>query len=480
MVDASRVARSAMWRVVETASNEVVSLLTFVVMVRLLTPDMFGIVAVATSVVAILQVPVVNGLAESLIQRAELTDTEVRAAFAGNLLLAVLLVVVAVLIAWPLAMVLGRPEFPTIFLALAPTMLLHGVNLPMHAMLRRRLEFRAIAMRTLASVSISAVVGIGLALRGAGVWSLVAAQWVALIVGFVILAAASEHRPWQMRWNRDALSRLLPVARPVTISNLSSEAVRRLDSVLLALFAGNHEVGLYFMISRIIRSVQLITQHSIGEVGLAVFSRLQGDRQRFNNTLRRAWRVTTFLAMLCFGLTAAVAPWLVPHVFGPEWVDAVRPLQWLALFATGGTLVGLMGHILVAGGAARQASRLAIAVAALQLVAIAIAAPYGLTVLALAVGISQLLVVYPTLRIVDRRFGALSGRLIGDIVPLVLLFCGLAALGLTIDDDGSLLHGSVAAAAFGISMIALGWIVLREDLRTLGRGPVLPSKVSDE
>lgn len=458
-----------MWRAVETMGNEVASLLTFIVMVRLLAPEVFGVVAIATAVIAIIQIPVVNGLAEALIQRPTLAPAEVRAAFAANLGLGVLLVGLAAAIAWPLAIALDRPGFPLVFLALAPVMLLHALSLPMHAMLRRRLDFRAIALRTLLANVFSAAAGIGLALGGAGVWALIGAQWVAQLSGFVILLIVCDHRPWRMRWDREALAALTPVALPVALSGLSSESVRRLDSVLLALFVDDRTVGIYFMISRIIRSVQMVTQHSIGEVGLAVFSRLQGDPVRFRSALRRAWRLTTFACLFCFGLTAVLAPALVPTVFGAVWAEAVQPLQVVAFFATTGALVQMIANVLVASGAAAQASRLSIGIALVQLCAIAVAAPYGLVPLAFSVGLSQLIVLVPVLRLIDRRFGPMSGQLLRDVSPLLLLLPVMAAAAHWWRDDGTLLHGGLAGAGFALLMLLLGAFVLREDLRLFGR-----------
>lgn len=470
MLNASTVSRSVFWRVVETGGSEIVALLSFVVMARILAPDAFGAVAIATAVVLVMQILLFTGLPDAMIQRPELDRHTINTALTSSVTLGAFLVVVAVIIAWPLSYALARPDFPKVFLALAPTLLFNAVSMPLHALLRRQMNYRAIALRTLVANGVSVVVGITLGLAGAGFWALVAIQWVQVLLGMVLLIYFTGERPWRLSWHRDSFESLLPVARPVMVGGFCSEIGRRLDLVVVAYFADNHQVGLYFLITRLLQAVRAVTQHSSSELGLVMFSRLQGDPEMFQTGLRRAWRLATFGCLLGFGALAAVAPAAVPLVFGQDWVEAVPPLQIFALFATAGALTMTLASILVAAGQATLASRLSIMTAFVLVLVAAVAARFGLVPLAIAMGCAQVLLLVPFLMAINTKVAPMSSRLLLDILPLLLAFAGLAWVGALYPP----IYGSVAEAAVALTVFVLGMgltgaFVLSEEIQLFAR-----------
>ncbi len=113
---AARTSKSVAWRTLETAGSEGLSFLMFVVMARLLMPEDFGLVALASSIVMSLQCLLQFGLPEALIQREKLSHETIKAAMSASLMLGLALLALAWALAWPLAWVLDRDEFPPIFL----------------------------------------------------------------------------------------------------------------------------------------------------------------------------------------------------------------------------------------------------------------------------------------------------------------------------------------------------------------------------
>ena len=72
------------------------------------------------------------------------------------------------LMAWPLAWLLGRPGFPPIFLALSSVLVLQSLSFPLHGLLRRELNLKAIAIRTLTATTIGGLTAATLAWNGFG------------------------------------------------------------------------------------------------------------------------------------------------------------------------------------------------------------------------------------------------------------------------------------------------------------------------
>jgi O-antigen/teichoic acid export membrane protein len=466
----ARVASSAVWRAVETAGTELIAFAVFTVLARLLAPADFGAVAMAGAVLALMQVVLYHGFTEALIQRSSLREEHHQTVLAANLLLASGLVLFGLLAAWPMGKLLGRPELPFILAALLPSLLLRSMCSSMLAALRRDMDFRSIAIRTLLGVSVGGSIAIVLAQRGVGYWALVAQQWSAEVVSFAVLAKASPSKPWRMRWHGAELRELLPVALPVMGAQFISNAARRLDTVALGVFLSNRDVGIYFMVYRLVYSAQMVTQHGLGEVAMVVLASMNDDAERYRAALLRAMRLISFVCCCAFGLLAVAGPWLVPLVFGSAWLPAIGPLRILAAFSAAGGVVSIAGVILVASGHATSFSRLAVGAAALQLAAVFVAARWGLQAVAWTAGISQCLAVIPAVLVLGRRYQLRVSKLWFGLLPIVAVFA--LSLAVAFGCASALptwRGGALGSAAFSLLMGSIGLLLWRRNVGFLTR-----------
>ncbi|MGB7181875.1 MAG: lipopolysaccharide biosynthesis protein [Burkholderiaceae bacterium] len=470
---ASKTTRGAGWRAIETAGSEGLSFILFIILARLLLPEDFGIVALASSIVLSLQCLLQFGLPESLIQRSNLTEENIHSAMTASFVFGLMLVGLTWVIAWPLAWLLGRPEFPPIFLGMSSVLVLQSLSFPLHGLLRRELNMRAIAIRTLMATSLGGITAASLAFNGFGPWSLVAQQLIVASVGLIMLLRVSKYRPWPFRFKKEALQPLLRVARPVMLGQFATQAARRLDAVALGLFLGNHEVGIYFLVTRVVQAVQMVTQFSIGELTLAVLSRLQDEPERMREGVRRALKLTSYVCLLFFGALSLAAPVLVPVVFGQAMADASEPLRILALFATAGAIISTVVHVLVSANAASTSSWVAVGAALVQLAAVFFAARFGMIPLVIAIGAVQLILVLPSFHLLSSHVGLPRTSLVLDQVPILIGFgvSWLAAsmIGQFAGIDSALISSMLSALLFGIVMISIGAFIFRRDWPALFR-----------
>ena len=473
VVSSGKLASSALWRAIETAGTEAVAFVVFTTLARLLQPGDFGAVALATSIMTVLQGLLYYGFTEALIQKPDVTEVHHRTVLTGNLALSFTLVVLGLLFAWPLGWTLDRPEFPLIFAALLPSLLFRGFNSPMLAALRREMDFRSIALRTLVGVAVGGVIAVFLARGGAGHWALVVQQWSAEIIGFSVLAGTSPVKPWKLRWNKLAFRELIPVALPVMGAAVLAVAARRLDTFALGMYLPNAAVGIYFMVYRLVFAAQMVTQHGLSEVAMVVLSSLNRDAERYRTALLYALRLMAFICACAFGLLAIVGPWLVPWVFGTSWLPATEPLRVLSALSLGGAIVSIAGVTLVASGYATAFSRLAVGSAIAQLLAVAISARWGLMAVAWGIGIAQCLSVIPAIRMLSRHYQLSQLRLWAEIGPILGLFgagFGLATWAASLPRE--YYPQPLAAGAFCAVMGLGGLVLLRRERERAQRDSV--------
>ena len=474
------VATNALWRFLEAAGGEIVSLVVFMAMARLLAPESFGVVALAGVIISLAQTVLQQGLGNAVIQGASLGAKRLATAFWLNLGLGFLLMATTLGLALPLAALFGNPELAGVLAALTLVLPIGAVSAAYQAKLVRRLAFKAIALRALAASSVGGIVGLTIAAGGGGVWALVGLQLSSMATGLAVLVLAD---PWQPRFVVDAAEAraLVRFAMPLVGTHVAKFAGKKLDIAILGLFATATSIGYYFLATRLIFALGLATHYTLFSLTLPVLSRLQTQPAAFRTAAARTlWLTVAFCLPAGIGLALIAEP-LVGVVFGETWTPSVPPLQILAALSIFYALGLISGQILVAAGKPGLFLRLTIANTALFLILVALAAPHGLAAVALAGGLANALMVPAYLVVLKRSLGLEIAGMLREQLPLwaaaaVMTGSVLAAemwlldgLGLSVQLGGALVVG-LASYATALWLLAGG--AVRALLATLR--PVQP------
>ena len=343
---------------------------TFVV-AGIVGPHAFGIVSIAIVFIALLQVFLEQGLNTAVIQREQLEPEHVDAAFWLNLFWSITLMLLAVALAEPWSRLMDIPELRNVIIVLAPTLLLRGLTMIQQAQLQRALNFKVLALRTNASMFTSGVVGIALAIGGAGVWAIVAQQLVYDFVSVVVLWSASHWRP-RFRYSRSHGRELMGYSVSVFTANLGGFLNRRSDALLIGAFFGPAVVGVYRLADRIVDVVLEMTTRPIGSVALPRFSRLQSDPTGLRSSIVGAARLSLTVTAPTLLVIAGCSPWLL-GLLGNEWVVGATALKLLCVVGIVKGLVSFTGPVLFAVGRPRLRASISWVLAAISAGSVVIA-----------------------------------------------------------------------------------------------------------
>ncbi len=466
------VVRGAFWRFVEALGGECIALLVFVSMAHLLAPESFGLIALAAVIVSGCQVTL-YGIAEAVVQGGDLTTRRFTTAFWCNLGLGSLLVAAVCVLAPGLAALFGDPDLVGVLMALSLTLPVAAAAAIIQARLMRRMAFGPIACRALVAACVGGVIGLGLALAGAGIWALVGLQLGAAIGGLATLLIAERWLP-RLLFDRAEAGSLLRFSLPLLGTSLARFAGQKLDIAILGLFVTTTALGHYMLAARLILTLGLVTHVTICTLSLPVLSRLAGQPEAFRQT---AGRVLWFAVASCLpaGLgVASVVGLLVPVVFGPAWEPSVAPMQVLAASIVLPALGLISGQILVAAGQPKRLLGLALMHTALFLTLVALAAPFGLTSAAIAGALANALMLPAYAMALKHGVRLAIGPLLRDLLPLFLAAAVMVASVLAVE---LYLNGHLPAVvllplsilAGGISYLASLWLFASEQVRQVVR-----------
>ncbi|MFK4834570.1 lipopolysaccharide biosynthesis protein [Microbacterium sp. ZW T2_14] len=318
---------SAGWVLIEQWSTKVVSLLLFAVLARLLPPSDFGLVALATSIIAILQVFVNSGFSKALIQKRVLEPKDATTAFWTSLALAAIVYGLLVVSAPLLAQLFGQPELRLVLVALGAIIPLAALSRVPAALLAREFAFRTLSVRTMLSTLIGAAIALPLALGGFGVWSLVAQAVAESAMAVVVLWSSTSWRP-AFAFSIESLRSLWKTGMSLLGIELLDAIQAQVDKLVVGALFSVSELGIYSLAQRLGVMLQELVSSVISRVSLTTFSRTQDDLERVSRIFRQLTFATAALSFPVFALVAVLAPQIVPFLFGPGW-DAAIPLIWI-------------------------------------------------------------------------------------------------------------------------------------------------------
>jgi len=375
--------RAVGWAALQKWSSRLTSLLAFLLLARLLQPEDFGLIAIASIFVGLTNVLSDGGFGTYLVQVTEIDKRTTSTSFWTTIVTSVLLAGLLCAAAPGLAALLGEDKLTAVLLVLALSIPIQALSVTPAALLRRQLQFRALALRGFVATISSAAVAVGMAFAGFGVWSLVAQALVNGAVSAAVLWTVSTWRP-SRAYDRLTAMRMYRFGFNVVGIQLLQYLRTRGDELIVAAALGTSAVGLYSVAKRILVIVMDLTTSVVSAVATPVFARVKADPERLRRAYAEAVTATSvFVAPTTFAL-AALSPILVPAAFGPQWRSAGDLSAILALSGAVAAVSYFDRGLLLALGRAGTELLLTAAVTGSSLLVALLTAPFGLTTLAVA------------------------------------------------------------------------------------------------
>ncbi|HWN19656.1 MAG TPA: lipopolysaccharide biosynthesis protein [Gemmatimonadales bacterium] len=451
--------RAWFWSIVQPVGRQGTNYIVFVVLALRLSPEHFGIVALATSWIAAVSVFAELGFGAALVQRKEVTPAHLSTTFAINTTLGAALTAAGIALAGPLTRFYDVPASRVVFQMLSLSFLLNAVSVTQMALAQRDLRFRDLAVRDMGASVVGGVIGIVLALMGFGVWSLVAQVLLTALVGAVILWHISPWRPRLADVSADSVRELWPYSSRVFGFNLFKYFSQNLDKLLIGYLAGPATLGLYTFAYRMVVYPVATLSGALGNYFFVSFSRMQHDLGRVRGMYFRTGRAQAALLLPALAAIAAAAPSAVPLVFGREWSAAIPFVQVFCVVAAAQALMGPVGQLMKSLDRPGWMLNWSVGFTALVLIGIAGGSNWGPIGIASGVALAYTVGLGICAFLAARLLEVGSGQLAAATAPAVLLSGIVGAAMLLILQWGQGASGVRLAAAALAGMVAF-WIAL--------------------
>lgn len=342
-----QIARGAAWMMGFKLFDKSVGLISTLVLARVLTPADFGLVAMATAVVALLELMGAFGFDTALIQRQNTERKHYDTAWTFNVIFGVCIATLLVLLAVPAAGFYREPRLELMLPVLAVGALIGGFENVGTVAFRKELnfsmEFKFLLAKRLAAFAVT----VSLALTYRSFWALIAGTVTGKLMAVFISYRLHPYRP---RLTLAARADLLHFSKWIFISNLLNFFHSRSTDFILGRTVGSHGLGIYNIAAEIavMPSTELIAP--LNRAVYPAYSRLASVPDKLNERFLEVFGIISLIAFpVAVGLYC-LSGLIVSLLLGPQWVEAVPIMQIIGLAGLFAALQSNMYLVIVAIG----------------------------------------------------------------------------------------------------------------------------------
>lgn len=330
-----RVAVGIAWMTGARAVVRVLGLASTLVLARLLTPEDFGLVAMATAVAAGLELLTLFAFDVALVQRPTLTRADYDSAWTLNLLLGLGLGVAVIIAADPAAAYYREPRLEGVLVVIGAKYVLLGLVNTGTVDFRRNLEFGKEFILQVSPKLLGIVVTIPLAFWLRDYRALIAGMVVAAATTCIMSFVMHPHRP---RFCLTESAGLFRFSRWLLANNLMSFLRNRAADFIIGRVLGPAPLGAYSLGYEVANLPTTEMVAPINRVLLPGYSRVAENAEALRDSFRATLGLIALVILpVSIGL-AAVADPLVRVALGPQWLQAI-PLITLLAIAGGGNVL---------------------------------------------------------------------------------------------------------------------------------------------
>ena len=337
--------RAAKWSLVTQLVSKLISPITTLVLAHLLTPDVFGVVALVTMVTSFADLFSDAGFQKYLIQH-EYNDRSkfslsANVAFWTNLAISMFLWAIIAVFRDQLALLLGNPEIGIAVAIACASLPLTSLISVQTAVYQREFDFKTLFYSRVGSSLLILAVAVPLALIDCGYWSMIVATIASNLLLAAWLTLRSKWRP-SIQYSFRELGEMLSFSSWTLIEAISIWITNWAGAFILGSYLNEYYLGLYNTSVSLVNAVVGIVAGTVNPVAFASLSRLQSDRSKFDNLFYKMQKYLGFVLIPMSFALFVFADAIVGLYLGEAWLETAT---FLGFYSLSGSFVVVFSYI---------------------------------------------------------------------------------------------------------------------------------------
>jgi O-antigen/teichoic acid export membrane protein len=418
--------KSLFFSFVDRYASLVITIVSSMVVARLLTPAEIGVFSVVMVLLGFASTFREMGAGQYMVQEKELTIDRIRAVWTVQLGLGLAMAMLVLAASYPVAQFYNEPRILDVMLVLALNYAFNPFGSLTYAWLTREMRFESIALMRFSSAITGALLSCCLAWQGWGPISLALGSLATTVTNsLVALYFRPTFFPWKPGFSE--VRRVVSYGSKVTLGSMVEDFANA-PELLLGKFQGMSATGYYSRANGLVQMFHRLFVDAVGSFCLPWFARQAREHGSFVEPFVKATAyVTAFGWSFCLAVVCLAQP-MVRLLYGPQWDTAVDLSRILAVSMFFAAPSALCAAALMSCGAAGAVARTTIYSAIQSIALAALGATVGLTATGIALVVAALLNSALWLHATSRHIGLDLRSLVPALKSSALVAC-CAAIG---------------------------------------------------
>ena len=314
------------WSFIDNIASSGITFLVGLVLARLLPPKEYGIMAMIAVFIAVSNSIIDSGFSNALIRKTRIERVDYNTVFYFNLTVSILIYTLLYLAAPAISVFFKESVLVEIIRILGLVLIINAFSVIPRTQFVRDVNFKTQTKVSLISSISSGVFGIGMALGGMGVWSLVGQQLSRQFLNTLFLWIYSKWYPvWE--FSRKSFKELFEFGSKLLLSGLLDTIYKNIYYIIIGRFYTSAQLGQYTRADQFNMIFSSNLTSVVQRVSYPVLSSIQEEPERLREAYQKVIKITMLITFACMLGLAAVAKPLILILIGEKWLPAVYFLQ---------------------------------------------------------------------------------------------------------------------------------------------------------
>ena len=318
----SKTVSGLFWRFGERFTAQFISLIVSIVLARILLPTDYGIVAIVTIFINLFNALVTGGLGTSLVQKKDADDIDFSTMYIASILISICLYALLYLVAPLIARIYNNQLLIIVLRVMGIKLPIAAINSIQQAYVQRNMIYKKFFFATIIGTIISAFVGIIMAIKGFGVWALVAQYLTNSTIDTIVLTYTIKWKP-KLIFSIERFKKLFSYGSKVTIACFIGTIFEQLRGLLIGMKYTSEELAFNNKGEQIPSMLSNNINSTMESVLFSTISKVQEDKEKVKNAVSRLMKTSSYIIMpILFGVLG-VSENFVKIVLTEKWLACV-------------------------------------------------------------------------------------------------------------------------------------------------------------
>lgn len=326
----SQIGSGLIWNFMERGGAQTITLVVQLILARLLTAEDYGILGILNVFISLSSTFVNNGLGNAVIQKKNSDEKDFNTVFHFQLWCSILFVGVLFLIAPGVESYYLISDLALYLRIMSMSLLLDAMYTMQMVKLKVTMQFKKRFWANTAGVVVQSVVGIALAWKGYGVWSLIVSQISHKLVLMLVLMFTVRWFP-KLQFSFVRLKQLFGYSWKLFVGWMIGSLHQDIYVFVIGKFFSVETLGYYNRGSNLPQTITRILNETTSNVMFPALAKVQDDAEAFKLNMRRMMSLLCFLIWPVTAGLAAISESFVMLVLTEKWAASIPMMQLFAV-----------------------------------------------------------------------------------------------------------------------------------------------------